>query len=142
MRVRARAVILVSGRLVVCRERRMGKAHISLPGGRVNDREGVTDALVREVAEETGLAVSVGGLLYVAEAVASFRRHDLNLVFLADPVGDAPSEHELDLVDLGERPLPQIMPPILDRIAADVAGDWPPAAPRWLGNIWRAPREA
>ncbi|HEY9368938.1 MAG TPA: NUDIX domain-containing protein [Streptomyces sp.] len=39
----------------------------SLPGGKVEVGEGLADALVREMHEETGLDVEVGRLLYVCD---------------------------------------------------------------------------
>jgi 8-oxo-dGTP diphosphatase len=73
------------GKLVVSRERRRGVEHVLLPGGRVQAGEAITEALVREVAEETGLDVLPERLLYVAEVVGSYGVHDLNLVWLAEP---------------------------------------------------------
>jgi 8-oxo-dGTP diphosphatase len=46
----------------------------TLPGGRTEDGEGVTEALVREFKEETGLTVQVGELAYVAEARSTAQR--------------------------------------------------------------------
>ena len=69
MRVKVRAVIIQNGKLVVSRERRRGAEHILLPGGRVKTRESLAEALVREVAEETGLHVAPVRLLYVAEVL-------------------------------------------------------------------------
>ena len=83
MRVKVRAVIMQDGKLVVSRERRRGVEHVLLPGGRVQDRESISEAFVREVAEETGLDVAPERLLYVAEVVGSYGVHDLNLVWLA-----------------------------------------------------------
>jgi ADP-ribose pyrophosphatase YjhB (NUDIX family) len=36
-----------------------------LPGGRVDDQEGIRDALKRELVEELGVAPEIGNLLYV-----------------------------------------------------------------------------
>lgn len=48
--------------LLVRRGHEPGKGLWSLPGGRVEDGESDAEALVREVAEETGLAVTPGRL--------------------------------------------------------------------------------
>ena len=80
-------MIWIEGCLIVAQQRRRGRKELSLPGGRVNDHEGVLDALKREVAEETGLEVAPGQLLYVSEIVRSARAHDLELTFLAELSG-------------------------------------------------------
>ena len=134
MRVKARAVILIEGCLIVAQQRRRGRKELSLPGGRVNDHEGVLDALKREVAEETGLEVAPGQLLYVSEIVRSARAHDLELTFLAELSG-VPSLNGFHAVDLSSE-WPAVRPPILDEIAHDVASGWRDT-PRWLGNVDR-----
>ena len=77
MRVKARAVLLIDGRLIVAEQRRRGRTEHSLPGGRVNERESVLAALKREVAEETGLDVTPGQLVYVPEIVESVSHETL-----------------------------------------------------------------
>jgi ADP-ribose pyrophosphatase YjhB (NUDIX family) len=131
--VKARAVILIDGRLIVANQRRRGRGELSLPGGRVNRYESVLGAVRREVAEETGLEVTPRRLLYVSEVVQSVRAHDLELVFLAEASG-VPTRNGFKAIDLegGERPA--IRPPILEHIARDLASGWRDT-PRWLGNI-------
>lgn len=138
MRVKARAVIMIDGRLIVAEQRRGGRTEHSLPGGRVNERESVLDALKREVAEETGLDVTPGQLVYVSEIVESVRRHDLELIFLAEPFG-VPGLNTFRAVNVqgGERLA--MNPPILEEIARDLASGWR-ETPRWLGNLGRPRR--
>lgn len=140
MRVKVRAVIVQDGKLVVSRERRRGVEHVLLPGGRVQTGEAITDALVREVAEETGLDVVPQRLLYVAEVVGSYGVHDLNLIWLAEPRDGPLADDAGDLVALDSPEAEAMMPPIIDRIAADATSGWA-SEPRWLGNIRRPPVE-
>ena len=137
MRVKARAVVVRDGRLLVSRERRRAIEHLLLPGGRVQDGESITDALVREVREETGLEVVPQRLLYIAEVVGAYGAHDLNLIWLAE-LADAGAAISDDLLlAFDDDRLSSIMPPIVDQIAADAADGWQ-HPPRWLGNVRRA----
>jgi ADP-ribose pyrophosphatase YjhB (NUDIX family) len=73
---------------------RSDNAHWGLPGGYVEAGESVQIAAVREVAEETGVQVSIGRLvgvysdpaMQVIEYPDGRRVHAINLCFEADPV--------------------------------------------------------
>jgi 8-oxo-dGTP pyrophosphatase MutT (NUDIX family) len=136
VRVKARAVIWIDGKLIVAEQRRRGRRDVSLPGGRVDDHESVLDAVKREVAEETGLAVVPRQLLYAFEVVASVRVHSLELIFLAETLG-VPNLGRFRALDLNDRArCPSVRPPILDEIARDYTSGWR-ENPRWLGNLAR-----
>jgi len=138
-RVKVRAVIWVNGRLVVHRERRQGMPYVTLPGGRVNDRESVTDALRREVLEEVGLEIDVGDLLCAGEVMGSPTQQDVELLFDARPRG-ALDEESLHLLDPADAEAEAVLPPVIGALV----GLRDPAAaerPRWLGNVYRSRRE-
>jgi ADP-ribose pyrophosphatase YjhB (NUDIX family) len=133
-RVEVRAVILVDGRLVIHRERQVDGVHCSLPGGRVKHGEGILDALVREVSEETGLLIDPDRLLYIAEVLSGRGVHDLNLVFLAHLRATSARTADLELLDLDDPAAPSVRPPCINRIRQGVEDDWS-ATPEWLGNV-------
>src|SRR5699024_9536645 len=65
MRIRAVAVVLRKGNLLVMHRRRGGRAYAVLPGGGSGEGESVQDAVLRELREETGLRGRLGALLPV-----------------------------------------------------------------------------
>ena len=78
----ARGVCVVDGRLLVCRAK--GGSTSYLPGGHIEFGETGREALVREMMEETGAAVSTGRFLGVVEN--KFMQHgkphaEINLVY-------------------------------------------------------------
>jgi ADP-ribose pyrophosphatase YjhB (NUDIX family) len=132
MQVKVRAVIWAGDGVVLYEERRQGHTVVTLPGGRVRDREPLADALRREVEEEIGLWVRVGRLRYVAEVVHGHDVHDLNLVFDAEPTGALPQRG----LRVAQSPADGVLPPVLSAVFAGRALQ--DAPPRWLGNVWQA----
>lgn len=73
--VTARALIVEGDKLLLCNERGL---FWGLPGGRSEHDESLTDAVKREVYEETGLTVDVGNI----HAVSEFFRTETNTHFV------------------------------------------------------------
>ena len=96
-----------------------------LPGGKILPEEDHAAALVREIAEETGLAVRVGDLA-VALCHAYPDRRVALYAYVCEPVGDAkpprwvrwtrPAEYR-------EMPMPEANGPILDALSALLTAD-------------------
>jgi ADP-ribose pyrophosphatase YjhB (NUDIX family) len=88
-RVRVTGVLVEDGRLLLVRQSVPGPSprEWSLPGGTLEFGETIEECLVREMAEETGLAVKVGNLLYVADRIHD-GRHIVHLTFLVHRVTD------------------------------------------------------
>lgn len=65
MRIRAVAVVVREGKLLVMHRRRGDRSYTVLPGGGIEAVESVQDAVLRELHEETGLRGRIGALLPV-----------------------------------------------------------------------------
>jgi ADP-ribose pyrophosphatase YjhB (NUDIX family) len=118
--------------------RRSDNGHWGLPGGYVEAGESVSEAVAREVFEETGVRVAVGRLVgvysdparQVIDYGAGRRVHAVNLCFEARAVGqgEPTTPHEtLELGYFGLGALPEPFVPIHTiRIEDAVGGGAPP----------------
>jgi len=141
-RVRVAALMLVEGKVVLARHRAGEATYHLLPGGGVDYRETVEDALVREVAEETGLTARLVRPLFISDTIdPAGSRHLVNITFLAQVVGgeitQAPQDHRVEAIDLvapeGLSAL-DLRPPIADAIQRALSGAIPGC--EYLGSLF------
>jgi len=130
-RVKVHGVIWVGDRIIVSRYQGHGVERLILPGGRVREREAITDALRREIKEELGVESEVGELLAVAEVKSAVNYHDVELIFAATVTGEIDPE----LCELVDPAAPEVavVPPVLDAIVATRNAE-PHGV--WLGNVY------
>lgn len=110
--------------LLVKRGREPGRGLWAVPGGKVEFGEGMRRAARREVAEETGLEVEVGGVVWVGEFIEG--DHHIVLVdFSGMVVGgelraadDADEVRWVPLESVAEYPLTETMYDLLDTLQA------------------------
>jgi ADP-ribose pyrophosphatase YjhB (NUDIX family) len=78
--VRVATVVERGGDLLLVRHKKPGTdAYWVLPGGRLEPGETIPACAIRELAEETGLAASFSGVLYVGEFLRE-GRHTIDVV--------------------------------------------------------------
>jgi 8-oxo-dGTP diphosphatase len=87
MRQAARAVIIHQNKLLVIKRNKFGKEYYILPGGGVQAGETPEQALMRELAEETGVNISTGRPVFVEEAGAPY---GTQYIYLCEYAGGEP----------------------------------------------------
>lgn len=92
----ARAIIVEDGKLLVMQRDKEGSRYFTLVGGRVNDDEDITKALIREVKEETGLDVIAAKYVFYEEHPAPYNEQFIFLCSIA------PHGNEIKLLDSSE----------------------------------------
>ncbi len=142
-RVRVAAAIIIDERLVLVRHRVGTARYHLLPGGGVRYRETLEEALIREVEEETGLAVALGQPLIISDTIdPQGPRHLVNITFSATVVGGriAETPHDerveaVDLVSLESLTGLDLRPPIAGPLRAALTADGP-LETRYVGSLF------
>ncbi len=81
MRIRVTGILLEDNTVLVLDQDVNDQRSWSLPGGKVEEGEGLADALKREFLEETALNIEVHDLLYVCDFIRG-DQHVLHVTFL------------------------------------------------------------
>lgn len=138
----ARGVIQRAGEILLCRN--VKHAYCYLPGGHVEPGEAASDALVREMAEETSLEIRAGDVLLIDEERFTQRgkaRHEVSVVFHVEHsiTGDVASREdaiEFLWADRDALASLDVQPPsIAQWLTAGLAsGGFEPGQARWISS--------
>ncbi len=144
-RVRVAALLLHDDKVVVVRHRSSGEPYYLLPGGGVDYRETLEEALKREVLEETGFVVRIDELLFVNDTIdPNGPRHVVNITFSGEIVGGAltcapvdDNVEAVELMDVDALTELDVRPPMAAEIVGFLAGD---VTTGYLGPLFTAGR--
>lgn len=146
-RVRVAALLVLDGMIVLVRHRKGDQRYHLLPGGGLNWGEPLTDALIREVAEETGLACEPIRPILINDTIApDGSRHVVNITFVCEgsgvPTGcpDDPRVEAVDLIDPDRLQSLDLRPPLATHLLdyLDHPDSW---VTRYAGSIYAQAHE-
>jgi 8-oxo-dGTP diphosphatase len=95
------AGVIRDGRILLVQEgKEICRGQWSLPGGRVEPGEGVAEAAVREVLEETGYIITIDGITPPLRYISQHGFHTVRFNFAATIIGGEPVIEGEEILDL------------------------------------------
>ena len=101
VRVSAKALVIRDGRMLAIKLRDQDGEFYIMPGGGQKAGELLPAAVEREVAEETGIAVKAGDVVFVIEGAEGEPHHRVDIVYLCDYIGLIDTDRHPDNNQIG-----------------------------------------
>ncbi len=99
--IRITGILIENNKILLVQQKLSDKRNWSLPGGRLERGETLSQGLIREMKEETGLDVEIDRMLYLCDVAASSNTI-LHITFLIKRIG---GEIELPSNEFDENPI-------------------------------------
>lgn len=142
-RLRVAVVVSREEGLLLVKHSKEGREYYLLPGGGVMRGEKMSEALSREVEEETGLKVQAGKLLCVSETIfPDGSRHIVHMVFHGVERGGRlkpsrdPRVKEAEFIDFNNLGSIELLPPIGEFLQRSYRSRFEEGAV-YLGELWK-----
>lgn len=140
IKIRAAVILQQDGKILLARHRRGNFEYWVIPGGTVEEGETASSAGVREIREETGLAIEILKLAFVSEVIdESVGKHIIDFFFKGSIIsgelkkGNDRRLAELKLVPLCELDRLKFYPCITSELKEGLRTNFKGSA-KYLGN--------
>ncbi len=87
IQARVTGILIEAGKILILKQRVSPERGWSLPGGKLERGETLTECITREMREETGLETRIQKLLYLCEKPKGDKNHLLHITFLLERIG-------------------------------------------------------
>lgn len=101
IRTSAKALVIRDGCMLAIKLHDQDGEFYIMPGGGQNAGELLPAAVEREVAEETGIAVKAGDVVFVIEGAEGEPQHRVDIVFLCEYIGLVEADRHPDSNQIG-----------------------------------------
>lgn len=118
------AAVVEQGNVLLVQEgKEWCRGQWSLPGGRLEENESLTDGVVREMQEETGLLIRPTGITRVLRYTSQRGFHVIRFNFVAELLGGTLRVDESEIIGYGWHNLAQLAsdPSLLDLRTPEIA---------------------
>jgi ADP-ribose pyrophosphatase YjhB (NUDIX family) len=141
--LRVSGLLIQERRVLMVQQARREETYWLVPGGGVEFGESLSEALRREVLEELGLRVAVGGLVAIIESISpdpAYAKHVVHMLFAVSAAREVPPTPRdaaiLEAAFLDEVQLrnADVRPPI-NEFLCDCLRELP-KSPQFLGRRW------
>ena len=141
VRVRVGGIIISNGEVLLIAHKKENDIYWLLPGGGVDYGESLSEALMREFAEELNIEITVNDLALISDSIAPMgERHIINIFFLCEyskgdfMLGDEIRLHDFKFFKREEISNIKLFPPINDELISIMDSG---AKMKYIGKLWK-----
>jgi len=141
VRVRVAGILITGEGVLLIAHKKNDDVYWLLPGGGVDYGESLSEALVREFAEELNIDITVGDLAFISDSIdPTGDRHVVNICFICEYsggeylLGTEGRLHDFSFFGRDEIPGIEIFPPINNELISIMDSG---VSGKYIGKLWK-----
>lgn len=141
VRVRVAGILITGDGVLLIAHKKNNDVYWLLPGGGVDYGESLSEALVREFAEELNIEITVNDLAFISDSIdPAGDRHVVNICFLCSYsggeylLGSEGRLHGFNFFKRDEVPGIELFPPVNDELITIMDNG---VSGKYIGKLWK-----